>query len=159
MVNTFFMPVPYGRSLGRVVRDAERLAAKCPHNFSLRSVESVSVALSRLKKRGLVVRTGPNKKTLWRITNAGRHHFKSVNESVKSRLPPKDGKIRLVTFDIPEKIRNQRYWLRSHLLSCDYTHFQKSVWVGTRPLPKELLSELKERKLDNYVYVVGLEET
>ena len=155
IVNALF--TPYGQGLGQVLREVERLVAKCPHDFSRRSPESVSVALSRLKQRGFVVRNGPRKKTIWRITAAGRRHFRSEHEFKGLRLPSEDGKIRLVLFDVPEKMRGERAWLRSRLLSCDYSPLQKSVWTGTRALPDKLQEELKYRKLDSYVRVVGLE--
>ncbi len=148
---------PYGQSLRQALREVERLAAECPHDFSRRSPASVSVALSRLKQRGLVVHRGPRKKTIWRITSAGRRHFKSKHEFSGLRLPPEDGKIRLVLFDVPEKMRSERAWLRARLLFCDYSPLQKSVWTGVRALPDKLREELKHRKLDSYVRVVGLE--
>ncbi len=76
----------------------------------------------------------------------------------KYSLPPKDGKPRLVIFDIPEDERGHRDWIRSRLLSCDYVPLQKSVWFGKRPLPQELLKELKDRNITRYIHVMGLED-
>ena len=154
MVSSLF--APYGQSLNQGLREGERIMTRCPHNFSVGSRYVVSNTLSRLKSRGLIARSGSKKKAVWRITKPGRQHFKAkfLDESA---LPPDDGKIRLVVFDVPEKERGKRDWLRTRLLTCEYSPFQKSVWMGTRPLPKELLDELRSRGLSRYVHVVGLD--
>lgn len=153
MVTALF--VPYGTSLGRQLRDLEEEAARCPHDFSSYSREAVSSALSNMKQKGWVTSRGPKKKTIWAITKRGRAHFKT--RKIGEKLPLEDGKIRLVIYDIPEKMASQRTWLRNRLTECDYRYLQKSVWVGTRPLPKELRDEFKERHLQSFIHVVGLE--
>lgn len=148
--------VPYGQSLGRTIEKTLRVVEQCPHDFSLRSKASISGTLSRMKRRGIIERKGSKKKTIWRITREGKKHFLS---GVNFKLPPEDGRSRLVMFDIPERERNKRDWLRSRLLACEYSPLQRSVWVGKRPLPQELFKELKERKLISCVHVVGLDNT
>jgi DNA-binding transcriptional regulator PaaX len=142
--------------MGRALREMERELDSCHHDFSGHSQETVSATLSKLKRRGMVKTKGPKKKTIWFITKHGRAHFRTTN--MGEDLPPKDGKIRLVLYDIPEEKASYRVWLRHRLFVCDYTFLQKSVWLGTRPLPKELLKGLKERGLTSYVHVVGLEK-
>lgn len=50
---------------------------------------------------------------------------------VKQRNP--DGKKRLITFDIPEKLRNRRDILRTHLKELGFSQWQKSVWISEFP--------------------------
>lgn len=151
--------VPYGTGLAGQMRRVENRAASCPHDFSLRSKESISASLSFLKNKGLVRTKGPKKKTIWFITAKGKQHFRAMDTKMgEDDLPPEDGKIRLVIYDIPEEMYTRRMWLRNRLSACDYRYLQKSVWVGTRPLPQKLRNELKERGLLRYVYIVGLDE-
>ena len=135
MVSSLF--APYGQSLNQGLREGERIMTRCPHNFSVGSRYVVSNTLSRLKSRGLIARSGSRKKAVWRITKPGRQHFKAkfLDESA---LPPDDGKIRLVVFDVPEKERGKRDWLRTRLLTCEYSPFQKSVWIHPFECKKEL---------------------
>lgn len=154
MITALF--VPYGTTMSRQLRDLENEADRCPHDFSLRSKDAVSTALSNLKRRGLVAAHGPKKKTVWLITKRGKAHFRA--REIKEELPPEDGKIRLVIYDVPEKIAYQRVWLRTRLSECDYRYLQRSVWVGTRPLPKELRDEFNTRSLLPFIHVVGLEK-
>lgn len=148
--------VPYGQSLGRTIQKTLRVAEQCPHDFSFRSRASISCTLSRMKRKRMIERKGSKKKTIWRITREGKKHFQS---GTNFKLPPEDGRSRLVMFDIPERERNKRDWLRNRLLACEYVPLQKSVWVGKRPLPQELYKELKEKKLISCVHIVGLDTT
>lgn len=146
---------PHGTSMSRSILEVEQIMDRCLHDFSCHSRNSFSTTLSKLKSRGLVLRKGSKKKAVWFITSRGKAHFKDIKSG--SILPSEDGKVRLVVYDIPEDRASKRVWLRKRLLACDYRYLQRSVWLGTRPLPKELQDELKERKLLPYIHVVGLE--
>ena len=147
--------IPYGQSFGRALREAEHLAERCPHDFSNHSRETISATLSRMKKRKFVTVSGPNKKAIWRITTNGKRHFKMTKNDFE--LLPEDGKTRIVVFDIPENRHGERNWLRKQLLACDFTSLQKSVFIGTRPLPEKLLKEFKDRELTQFVHIMGLD--
>src|SRR3989344_3483501 len=45
----------------------------------------------------------------------------------------------IVMYDIPHTMKKERDWFRRHLVKFDYIMFQKSVWVGPSPLPKDFL--------------------
>lgn len=49
----------------------------------------------------------------------------------------------MVLFDIPEKKRKTRNWLRMQLKTWDFEMIQQSVWLGKGPLPKEFTERLK----------------
>ena len=61
--------------------------------------------------------------------------------------PVGDTKV-MVLFDIPEKKRKVRNWLRLQLKLWDFEMLQQSVWLGKGPLPKEFTDRL--RLLDIY---------
>lgn len=106
--------------------------------------------LSRMKKQGLVV----NRDGIWKITKEGELLLKERKSSVIHFTPPKrnDGgqKTMIVIFDIPEKKRLYRDWLRSELIGLGYELIQKSVWFGP-PLPKEFIVYLNDKKLIQYL--------
>ena len=96
---------------------------------------------------------------MWRnITNLGAKIVKGTKFR-PSELPEKDGVIRLVIFDIPEKERKKRLWLRLELLACDYGLLQKSVWVGYCPLPKDFLDSLEYLNLRPYVQIFSIKHS
>jgi hypothetical protein len=65
-----------------------------------------------------------------------------------------DGKYRMVIFDIPEKQRHHRDWLRTELYYLEYIQLQKSVFISKYPLTPEIIKEIKRREVDegvNYI--------
>lgn len=71
--------------------------------------------------------------------NALKSHilFSKIKEK-----PAGDKKV-MVLFDIPEKKRKTRGWLRLQLKMWDFKMLQQSVWLGKGPLPKEFIERLR----------------
>jgi DNA-binding transcriptional regulator PaaX len=83
--------------------------------------------------------------------------LESKQDSIKRFFPTKKlskiskvEKNLIVAFDIPEKKRKYRDWLRSELIGFGFEQVQKSVWFGPA-LPKEFILYLDEIKLLDYV--------
>ncbi len=71
-------------------------------------------------------------------SNLKRHIlFSKIKEE-----PVGDTKV-MVLFDIPEKKRKTRNWLRLQLKLWDFKLLQQSVWIGKGPLPKEFTDRLR----------------
>jgi len=109
---------------------------------------TLSVSLHRLKQKGLIEKT----KIGYVLTPAG-------NKLLAYRSSYKwDGKYRIVIFDIPEFLRRERDQLRSQLKILRYKFLQKSVFIGKRPLPVELIEEITNKKLYSYVRILTVSE-
>lgn len=101
--------------------------------------------LSQLKKRGLIENTN----SIWSITQKGKDfvttylypHAQKRNDYLKNRHRKKN---MIIAFDIPEKYRKKRDWLRIELISLGFVQLQKSVWFGPSPLPNKFMEDLKE---------------
>ena len=106
--------------------------------------------LSKMKKRGLL----SNEKGVWKITKEGEQLLKERKTAFirfpKKKIPQNVEKTMIAVFDIPEKKRIYRDWLRSELVGFGYELIQKSVWLGP-PLPKEFIKYLDEKKLLEYI--------
>ncbi|MDP2641845.1 MAG: hypothetical protein Q8P21_00935 [bacterium] len=108
--------------------------------------------LSRLKKNGLL----KNTKRTWAITSEGEEFINGKNSDIKKFFPSvrrqtaNVSKNLIIIFDIPEKKRRYRDWLRSELINFDFEQIQKSVWFGP-PLPKEFVEYLGESGLLRFV--------
>ncbi len=154
-----FLPPNYPEA--RLTRTLLGLDGPCRHRFGQAQLRTISSMLSRLREQGLVERRGQRKNGRWIITKSGIKFLKRKAANSFSSvlaLPESDGKIRLMTFDIPEKQRKKRNWLRAQLLACDYKPLHKSVWIGTRPLSEEFVKELDERKVAPYIHLVVVGE-
>lgn len=122
------------------------------YEFSPKTFSSV---LSRLKSQGLVAKHGKHRRSLWVLTKKGENCLDIISAS----LPKEDGVIRLVAFDIPEVERKKRDVIRYELVACGYKQFQKSMWVGYRPLPDKFVKLLDDLKLKNKVQIIGINKT
>jgi len=119
-------------------------------NSDKNSEVSIKGTLSRLKKKGLL----SNKNNTWHITRMGKEMLLKKNSSItyfKSKKPKsKKIKTTIIIFDIPEKKRKYRDWLRHELIEFGFDFVQQSVWFGPS-LPKEFILFLKKEKLLQYV--------
>ena len=156
MIGSFLFPHPktrMARALLGMGAYPSRTAAK----------RSFSSMLSHLKNQGLVRRRGPKKQSSWAITAKGRRLLRqppaSAPRYTPDDLPPEDGIPRLITFDIPEKHRKQRQWLRTTLISCGFKFLQRSVFLGWRPIPEDVIQEINRRRMSRYIHIVSVQKT
>ena len=103
-------------------------------------------ALKRLERKHLVGTRVKGGREEWYLTDSGGELARRLRlRLVGAHQKRWDGKWRLVIFDIPERIRGRRDFLRRELNSFGFHQLQKSVWVIPHPLPdgfSELTSEL-----------------
>jgi len=111
--------------------------------------------LNRFKTKGII----KHKKTHWEVTIEGKEFMKIKNKGLRNFFPKTKSsafkKVKsevLVLFDIPEKERYKRDWLRSELVGFGFESIQRSVWFGPK-LPKEFLEYLIEQKIKQYVHM------
>lgn len=120
------------------------------YNFSPRTFSAI---LSRLKRQGLVTKSGRHGRSIWQLAPKGKE---KLTLPVSLEPLPTDGIARLVMFDIPESERRKRDWLRSELVACNFQRLQKSVWIGYNPLPEKFIKSLDEFKLKHKVHIVSI---
>lgn len=158
MINAFLFPHPKTRmarlllGLDPYKRYSSPKAAK----------HSLSSMLHHLKKEGLVAIRGPNKKAVWSITKKGRRVLDTSrpprHQMIFDELPPEDGIARLVAFDVPEKQREKRRWLRTTLIACGFQPIQRSVFLGWRALPEDAIKEISDMRMDDYIHIVVIQK-
>ena len=119
--------------------------------------------LQYLKRQGLVER-GTKRKMRWTLTKNGSRRLKKYQQS---RTDPfshadvnfeksKGGGITIATFDIPEKERRKRDWLRECLIEMDFTMLQKSVWMTKGAVSEDFIHALRDRTLLDYVHIFAV---
>lgn len=158
-LGAFFVPHPRTRlarallGLDPYKRYSSPKAAK--HSFS--------TLLYHLKKDGLVSMRGPRKKAVWSITKKGSRELRksppTQRRAVFDELPPEDGVARLVAFDVPENQRKKRQWLRTVLIACGFGSIQRSVFLGRRPLPEDVITEIHAMGMDRYIHIVSIQKS
>ena len=63
------------------------------------------------------------------------------------------GQFTIVVFDIPEKERSKRAWIREVLKNLDLKMIQKSVWVGKVKIPKQFIDDLDKFNMVDFVEI------
>lgn len=143
----------YGASRKQIEKKLEEIkAGQQPVQKSLhRKRHSFYSTLSYLKKDGMIEKAGDK----WRITPRGKEklialkiHKRPEHERYKSEH---DDILKIVMFDIPEKERWKRDWLRDALTMLGFRLVQKSVWAGKKRIPKEFLEDLARYNILDYV--------
>lgn len=123
------------------------------------SDQALYLTLARLKKHGLVIK----KENSWEITAKGKEYFKkrlgySLPPHQKSNTHKQLKKNMIIAFDIPEKYRRKRDWLRMELTCLGFSPIQKSVWLGPAPLPENFIKNLHDLQLLNYLKFFEVKE-
>lgn len=111
----------------------------------------ILVNLRRLEKQGLI-RKEPKRK-IFVLTEKGKEIVNYIEDRYTILNKSWDGKLRVVIFDIPEKKRHYRIWLRNELLLLCFKEWQKSVYIGKYPLPKSFYQDIIRFGLGNFVFV------
>ena len=66
--------------------------------------------------------------------------------------------IMIVTFDVPEKEKRKREWLRECLRLLGFKKLHKSVWMGKEILPEDFIHALRERDMIGYVHILAVDK-
>lgn len=107
--------------------------------------------LYRLRERGFLEQEGE----IYRLSDKGRNYY--INPYKKIREKPSKNKKIIIIFDIPEKNKRAREWIRGQIKLWDFEMIQKSVWVGYGPFPEEFKKRLKFLKIDDGVKVFNVQ--
>lgn len=115
------------------------------------NIKAFNNNLYRLKQKG-VLSFDSGKNILVRKDNLKRYILFSKIKSAP------DGKVKvMVLFDIPEKKRKVRNWLRGQLKTWDFEMIQQSVWLGKGPLPKEFMERLSSLGISKCVKILKVQ--
>lgn len=152
----------YGESYRKMRRSINYGPSQFKTNwaFEYRQRQQFYSLLNQLKNQGLIEKKNNKKKaTIWKITKGGLEKLKLIKEKEnfsRSKIKynkEKDGKIKVIIFDIPEKERQKRAWLRAALVLLDFSLLQESVWIGKNKIPEQFMYDLKKREMLSYVQI------
>lgn len=117
--------------------------------------------LNHLKSQGLVVKIKAERGQQWSLTKFGREKIQKYRKfrsnpfsstSVRFKQPTGEG-LTIVVFDIPEKERKKREWIRMCLVAMEFKNLQKSVWITKGKVHEDFFHALRERKMLKYVHI------
>lgn len=114
------------------------------------SKQDYYLGVSRLARRGSIEKKDEG----FVLTAKGKREYEKPYRLMRKITKP--NKKIIVIFDVPEKKKKIREWLRFQLKWWDFKMVQKSVWVGHGPLPTEFKKRLKNLGIEKSVLIFGI---
>ena len=112
-----------------------------------------------MKREGIIESTGRRGVSgVLNITKRGKSLVKSSGRSYLDQKPEEDNCYKIIAFDIPEKERKKRKWLRGTLACLGFTMIQQSVWFGRSKIPKEFTEDLVSKEIFNKVEILTIDK-
>ena len=71
----------------------------------------------------------------------------------------KDDSPKIVIFDIPERYKSKRNWLRSCLVNLNFKLLQKSVWLGKTKIPIAFIKDIKDLGIFSYIHIFSINKS
>lgn len=110
-------------------------------------------AFDELKKNGLIVYSEKDGKQTLGLTDKGRAYYQKINLDLV-RLPKEnkwDGVWRIVTFDIPERVKTARQKFSTDLRLLNMYHLEKSIYIYPYECKKEIKTITEFYSIEKFV--------
>lgn len=115
--------------------------------------------IKRLEKQDMIAIREEGNKTVITITDKGEKRLLAYDfENLTRKAKKRDGKWRLIIFDIPEGLKQNRDAFRKKLLELDCIWLQDSVFVSAFPCKEEIDFLCHYLEISDYVSMVVLDK-
>jgi phenylacetic acid degradation operon negative regulatory protein len=122
-------------------------------NFGL-SEQAIRSAVSRMCRSGLLTAKHVNRKSYYSLTSEGHSLLTEGAQRIFQRKKsPWDGNWNIVTYSIPETLRQARDRLRLELGWLGYGPLSEATWICPYDLTREVRSLLKRFDIEEYVKI------
>jgi predicted transcriptional regulator len=161
-----FLSAGYGASYSKLQRESSRIESRrVAEKLRARARNNYAVLISKLKSQGIIEAKQISGEKRFFITKKGKEKLFALRQRRKNKLPAISGSLKksgaplIVAFDIPEKQRRKRDWLRIVLGQMGLTRVQRSIWMGKGKLPEEFLDSLYQLDLIDCVEIFEVGKT
>lgn len=111
--------------------------------------------LNHLKRQGLVAKKKRGNGSRWALTQRGTEQNNAYRQSRRDPFSasftsfsrPTGVAVTIVSYDIPEKERRKRAWMRMCLVGMECEKIQQSVWMAKGTIDEDFIRALRERDL------------
>ena len=161
-----FLRAGYGASMrgidfeiSKIRRERERYRARTAAQRQARQRYHQLVYF--LKRDGLIAQEQVRRaEPKFLLTARGKRYLAAVRERLTGTALPtpeypraSGDRLLIVTFDVPEKQRRKRDWLREVLKHLGLRMVQRSVWIGRTKMPRAFLDDLGRLRLSTFVEI------
>jgi hypothetical protein len=146
----------YGASSGKINSEFSKIqSARILSDSYKKELQKLKIYIAKLKSQGLILEntsgqislSSKGKKKLTSFQNSP-----SLNKDIYRLV--KNGRVTVISYDIPVAFNRERNMLRDMLRMLDFRLIHKSVWVGTGGVPEKFLADLQRLKIMNYVEIL-----
>lgn len=130
-----------------------------PRDFSAEERQRLYSIIFWLKKDGLIKK---NLESKWVLTQKGKERKDRILDRMRNLLPKASYAVlpssdwKIIIFDIPEKEKRKREWLRSALKNLGFKMLQKSVWIGKLNVPESFINDLSRLGILSAVEILAI---
>ena len=111
----------------------------------------LGIFISKMKHQGFIQESNGK----FSISKQGKQKLNKL----KSALPGRHyEKIKIpnpiiISFDIPEKMRGKRSWLREVIKNLEFKMIHQSVWIGHTKIPRDFILDLENMKILEFIEI------
>lgn len=165
-----FLSAGYGASLGKMkylmrAKDKEHKKDKALFEEFMREKQKFHNFIYYLKSDGIISETTSDSKKWYHVAEKGKRKLLALLISRDNIIPlphyPKisNNTFTIIAFDIPEKEKKKREWLRTALGQLGYKAIQRSVLLGKTKIPQAFLNDLNKLRMIEYVEIFEITKT
>jgi phenylacetic acid degradation operon negative regulatory protein len=122
-------------------------------NFGL-SEQAIRSAVSRMCRSGLLKAKRTKRKSYYSLTSEGQSLLTEGAQRIFQRKKSSwDGNWNIVTYSIPESMRQSRDRLRLELRWLGYGPLSEATWISPYDMTREVKSLLKRLNIEEYVHI------
>lgn len=152
----------YGASMSKIdyeYRKQQRISAtkKFQRENLKASERRLRVFISKMKHDGLIHESDNN----FIISQKGKERLEKLQNNLPNRhyQKSKNSNQIIISFDIPEKFRRKRDWLREVVRNLGFKMVHQSVWMGKTTIPKDFIFDLENLKILEFVEIFEISKT
>jgi len=139
-------------------RQWKRVAERRERENRKESKRRLQKYISKLKQDGLIDRTKENQVSLTPSGLDKLEQLKSRSYNQRFEIIESSNVI-IISFDIPEKYRKNRNWLRGVLRFLNFEMIHQSTWVGKIKISEKLLEQLEKKEILKYIKIFEVTKT
>lgn len=110
--------------------------------------------LQKLEQQGMIAREQRKKGAPWRLTLRGKRFLRKLEGSENQGSPYVGAAgVTVMSYDVPEKLRRERAYLRDALREMAFEQIHQSVWLGQKRVTPAFLTFLREYKILDCVHI------
>lgn len=154
----------YGASMSKIDYHYNRTISGANHGANResrrREYQRYSMMVRYLREQGMLAERRSGEVLKVYITKKGRQKLARMRLERRNDKPgygyekSPGKKVIIVTYDIPEKQRKDRDWLRAILQRIGLKAMQQSVWIGKVAIPRLLIEDIAVRRMTGFVEII-----